>query len=297
MATSLLSIPKQRALVLLPCALVPLSLIGSSCVIYMIVSRKDKSSNRSYNRLMLMTCSFDLICSPWWMMGSVPVPKETGFYGARGSTRTCELMGFFIQLCFIQFTYNIGVVLYFLLTIRFGMKQECFAKQVEPFIHTVAVLFPVIAGISGLFLKVFNPVGYGNVCYIGSYPPICQVNPEIECTRGQSAPIVVWFFALGPGFLFTIFYYATVYLIYNTVRRQELRTLRSSLNGHTVKARIRAVATQSILYSVFFFNSYFWLCLLILFTAVSKNPVAILAHKAVYGIQILGQIFFSLQVR
>lgn len=325
MASFMLSIPKQRALVILPSVLSPFSLLGSVVVIYLIFRRKDKSSNRSYSRLMLMICVVNLICLSWWMMGSLPLPRQTGFYGARGTIRectatyqsgslilvfifcsikrvignttTCAIGGFFLQLSFAQITYNVGVVLYFLLTIRFGMKQERFAKQVEPLVHIVSILFPLIAAVVALFMKSFNPVGYGNVCYLGSYPPACSVLPGVECTRGQSAHILVWFFMIGPGFMYASFYYIAIFLIYKTVQKQEMRTIRSSLNSETVKARVRAVAVQSILYAVFFFNSFFWISLVPLLTAIAKDPIKMLDHWAVYGIQIVAQIFFSLQVR
>ena len=41
---------------------------------------------------------FDIVGSLAWLLSTLPIPKDTGIYGATGTEGTCTAQGFFMQL-------------------------------------------------------------------------------------------------------------------------------------------------------------------------------------------------------
>ena len=123
----------------------------------------------------------DLFFSCALMLGPLPMPKELGYMGAHGNTQTCSAQAFFTQLGLGSFCYSQMLMLYFVLVIRYNTRETVMERRVEPFMHLVPIAFYLGSAIAGLVLGVFNPSG--NSCWVGTYPPGCEYEPDVQCER------------------------------------------------------------------------------------------------------------------
>ena len=88
------------------------SIVGSSLIVYMIVSDRKKI-NQPFHRLMLMMSIFDVLQSATILVANAAFPKESDIYdysvessyGAKGNKHTCAIQSFFMML-------GLGVPLY-----------------------------------------------------------------------------------------------------------------------------------------------------------------------------------------
>lgn len=241
---------------ILPSVISPLSIIGSAGIIYMLCIRGEK--HRLYHRIMFCISVFDIITSSMSMLGPMPVPEATGAFLAKGNTASCSAQGFFMQLTFTTGAYSACLMLAFLLMGRSEGKEETIPLHYEKFVHGTAVGFPIITGIFGVALGLFNPVPSLALqrCYIAAYPPDCDITEDVKCTRGANARAFLLFFFFIPNLILLICLLACTFLIWWTVRQQDRKARHSQYNTRTTS---RAVAVQSIIYGLFFFNTYAWL--------------------------------------
>lgn len=294
--TYLLISHAQYKVFLLSHVISPLSIIGSLIIIYRIF-RFDRreigaSNRRTYLRLVVVMSICDVFGSTALAFGGLPVPKTTLLDGAWGNTATCSAQGFFVQV-FVNavFYYNAGLMFYFVVTIRYGWSESKAAKWLEPAIHFLALVVPFTEGVVGLFLEIFNPIGFGNFCYISPYPPLCGVFDA--CTRGQSAAYLYTYFSTIPQSILLAVVYISLVLIYCSVRDQGRRALAISANRDVIQARTKSVAVQSMLFAVIFFNTYIYGLLSPLVAKTAKpGPKTV---KWLYILGVLTQIFLPLQ--
>uniref|UniRef100_A0A7S0GDN2 Uncharacterized protein n=1 Tax=Proboscia inermis TaxID=420281 RepID=A0A7S0GDN2_9STRA len=135
-----------------------LSFLGSSLIIYIMVSSNRKRDlTKPKNRLMLSMSFFDLFQSSAFVVGRSAMPRETGLYGSAGNSRTCTVQGAFVGLGFAVMQYNASLNLFYLLTIYFKMDQAYFSAKIEPFLHTFSIMGPLIATTRNIILGNFKP--------------------------------------------------------------------------------------------------------------------------------------------
>ena len=120
-----------------------LSLIGSSAIIYMILSDREKKLNIPKHRLMLAISVYDVFQSFALAMSTLPYPKESIDdypYGAIGNMTTCQIQYFFVTLGLAVPIYNAFLCLFYYLIINHRWRPEHFATKIEPFMHIAACL-------------------------------------------------------------------------------------------------------------------------------------------------------------
>ena len=167
---SSLSHSQLMALAILPSISAPFSVLGSSLIIYMLIHRPDDRP-RTYRRLLLGVSVFDIVLSSVVMLGPLPVPQETGAFMARGNTATCSAAGFGLSIAISNLFYNASLMLFFVLKIRYKVREHDIEKRVEPFMHLVSILVPLCFGIVCLSLELYNPTSLGLLkCFISPYP-------------------------------------------------------------------------------------------------------------------------------
>jgi len=121
-----------------------LSILGSSAIVYMILSDRKRKLDRPYHRLMLMMSSFDIIQSVALAVAVLAIPRESDFYGAKGNIATCKAQGFFLVLGgFAVPLYNSCLNVYYVLTIRYNISLQKFVKF-EPILHVFSILYPTV---------------------------------------------------------------------------------------------------------------------------------------------------------
>eukprot|EP00977_Amphora_coffeiformis_P026742 scaffold29618_cov183-Amphora_coffeaeformis.AAC.4 len=101
-----------------------LSSVGSILVL-LTLSRipKDKRST-VYHRLIMIISLYDLIVSIAYGSVTLPAPAETGLHWAHGTVATCSAQGFFRQWGSATFAYSAGLIIYYVLVVRYNVQEE-----------------------------------------------------------------------------------------------------------------------------------------------------------------------------
>jgi len=142
-----------------------LSIVGSSIIIYMIVSNR-KRLQFPQNRILLAMSIIDILQSIATGLANAPAPKSSQRPGAFGTDATCTAQGFFFQMGFAVPLYNATLSLYFLLRIRYNFRRQQFVR-IEPYLHGISLLYPLITGIIGVSFGLFTTLPL--ICWIDLY--------------------------------------------------------------------------------------------------------------------------------
>jgi hypothetical protein len=206
-----------------------LSLFGSSMIIYDILRDKKKRGS-VFHTLMLAISVFDVFGSIAWGLATLPIPEyeygePSGVYGAKGNEKTCKTQGFFIQLGYTSLFYNTSLSFYFLMVVRYGMR-ETQIKKLQLWLHVPALIVGFALAFGGIPLYQNHFFG----CYIGvaATPPLAEDYRDIVI------------FAMVP--ICTAIAIATVnmLLVYRAVRQQMIaarkcRVSRAVLDQEAIK--------------------------------------------------------------
>ena len=170
-----------KKIVIIPRVTGGFSTIGSSLIMYMILSEKQKLK-RTYYRLMLGISIFDFISSVAYLFGTMMLPKGSTWL-ATGNDNTCTMQGAMFQIGLGVMYYNSALMLYYLLRIRYGFSEDWIKNSVEIWMHFVSLFIILASTVTGLSLRVYNQVG--TICFAGDYPRGCTKNSKVECQRGE----------------------------------------------------------------------------------------------------------------
>lgn len=118
------------------------SIVGSSAIIYMILSDREKKLVKSYHRIMLVMSFFDILQSVALAASTSAFPRETPIYGSIGNMSTCRVQFIFLTLGLAVPMCNASLSIYYLLTIKYRYPSRDFARKIEPFLHASSVLVP-----------------------------------------------------------------------------------------------------------------------------------------------------------
>lgn len=303
-----LSDAQEIALSLLPIPSSILSIIGSSTIIYLVLfnnnmrsknnnhrrsnsSNSSSSSSSTYRRILLGMSICDLIISTAWACSGFLMPSDSSQrVWAFGNDATCTALGFLTQFGFSGFLYYGALSYYYVLTIRWGMRDARFSKCLEPIMHVICIGYPLATAFFGVGLGIFyeNELGIG--CWINNYPDNCGSGPN-ETGEPCMSSTIAWLIG-GTVILFILAsLLVNNIVIYVHVRRTITRSRRRHFTSTVVCSaaaerrtstaaagrgtrishaaqqqadddsqmrRIRAVAAQCFLYVAAFVVSYSW---------------------------------------
>jgi len=123
------------------------SILGSSAIVYMVISdRKNKLTKPSHRFLLLMSI-FDIMQSSALAISSIAMPKNPDYPGTMGNDTTCVIQGFFATLGLAVPLYNSSLNLFFLLSIRYNIDPKIFSRNIEPYLHAFSTLVPLTLSI------------------------------------------------------------------------------------------------------------------------------------------------------
>ena len=250
-----------------------MSLCGSGAMIYSLVQRYKRRQGRgnardfhTYHRLLLVMSVFDVSSSVGWLMSPISSPREwSKRYLSVGSVQSCTATGFLIQLAVGVVLYNACLSLYFLCTIRYGVSREKMVWR-ERIMHVVCISFTITSSIVPVPLDLYNEFAVGSGCWLGLYPQYCDVDPEIDCVRGEGYdPLTFGYILAGvPLMISIITVIVSNVLIYLKARQMVTRVRRHStfaaspvVTDRQAKRR-REIANQATSYVAVFLNSWAW---------------------------------------
>lgn len=157
--------PAQEAVIaFLPILPSMLSIAGSICIMRLVHRKKYRSP---FRRLLFGMSVYDLFGSTFVTLQSFLVDKATSrrLY-AVGNKATCNLLGWGFQATCGTFLYFGALSTYYLMVVRFGIKDDYFARRIEPFIHAFIILFSIITAFVGLGNSMYGEQEIGAGCYL-----------------------------------------------------------------------------------------------------------------------------------
>ena len=255
---------EQIVLALAPKVAAFFSVLGSSYIIYDVLRKKTtrqegqslysrrprpQRSITTYHRLMvgLSVCDISMSCglftSTWFMPRNTP-----HVWGARGTTVTCEVIGFFEQAGVAAVLYNGSLSTYYLLRIR-SSWVDAQILRIEPILHAIPIVFGLSTMIAGIPLKLYNSGIFD--CWIAPYPQGCTQSwksPDhtTNCIRGDNSSIYQWAFDIVPKFSSIFLVTINMILTYLAVKRREQSS--QMYTAHISSQLSRRLARQSYLY-------------------------------------------------
>ncbi|KAL9189956.1 hypothetical protein ACHAXT_009631 [Thalassiosira profunda] len=153
---------------------------------------------------------------------------------AAGTTQSCTFQGFLLQLAIGAPFYNCLLALLYLLTVRYGWREERLRK-VEYICHAAILLFAIGTGLALIPLGMYNHIG--SVCWVIGLPQGCgssnygsSSEASVPCERGDHA----WLYG---------------------VKATESRSNRYS-GGPRTRSRANDVKMQALLYCCAFYLSW-----------------------------------------
>lgn len=164
---SKLSTSQQIILAILPIPSSILSIIGSTVIIYIARKSREAKGWNPYHRLLLGMSVCDIIFSITLGLNIFLLPRETSQrIWVMGNHATCSAMGFFIQISYSALLYNAMLSFYFLLTARFGLKNDQISRRIEPIMHAICLGYPTITAWTGLFMDAYSESGMALGCWV-----------------------------------------------------------------------------------------------------------------------------------
>jgi len=197
--------------VILPRISGTLSMIGSACIVMEVLRNKQKRS-KVYHRLLLGMSCVDFIFSSSLAVSTLPIPADSGVYGAKGNDATCTLQGFWVQFGLTETIYNTVLAYYFMRVIRYS-KTESQMKKVEIYFHLIPLLYGFFNCFLALGLDLYR-------------------NASLWCWMTTDPQVFRWVLFYGPLW-FLIFFPMVVfyYLTWKKVRDLEKKTAKYSFDS------------------------------------------------------------------
>ncbi|CAB9497053.1 expressed unknown protein [Seminavis robusta] len=167
------------------------------------------------------------------MFGRLPMPAESGAWGAAGNTASCTAQGFFVNLGAWAFLiWDIALSITYVFMVCYGWTETQLRQRIEKVTHAIGIIVPILFALAGLFTNSYNP-GYA-VCTLAKLPYTCD-GDEVPCERGEYATLLL-FAGLLMSVIALLVSTTSMIKLYCFVRHQEVRNRRygaSSLKAST----------------------------------------------------------------
>ncbi|CAJ1954909.1 unnamed protein product [Cylindrotheca closterium] len=161
---SYLSDTQETALAFVPIVPTLISIWASCLLIRLLYKRGFKSPMR---RILLALSITDIFTSVTAALQCFFVPRDTSrrLY-AIGNDATCSYLGWGFSFSTISFFYYAALSFYFLMVVKFGMKDPVFGRRIEPYMHVSICIFSTATATIGLALGMYGEVSAGAGCWL-----------------------------------------------------------------------------------------------------------------------------------
>lgn len=161
---SYLSDAQESALAFIPIVCTVFSLFASCLLIRLLVKRGFKSPMR---RILITVAFTDIFMAVTATLQAFLVPKDTSrrLY-AMGNDASCTYLGWGFTFSTMSFCYYGALSFYFLMVVKFGMKDSVFARKIEPFMHVFIWVFCLSTSTVGLAMGLYGEVPVGTGCWL-----------------------------------------------------------------------------------------------------------------------------------
>jgi hypothetical protein len=186
-----------------------------------------------YLRIMVAMSLYDALYSIFSSLtGTLFHPVSLGVVDAHGTVESCSMQGFFVQWGFGSFSYGAGLSLYYVMAIRYNVRDDVLAKYLEPLIHGTIFVFFFGTAVVGVSLGLFNT--NGSICWISESPFGCSLVEGLPCTRAQHAKLAIILMVTLPSCISGLVILISLGLVAQSVwqQRNRMRTQRLRLNKY-----------------------------------------------------------------
>ncbi len=163
-----------------------------------------------------------------------------------GNQTSCEILGF-LHIIGSEGTmiYSANLNIYYYYLIRQNMRHEVFSKKIEPWLHSITILWTIVGGIYVWADKLINPSVYGG-CFLAPYPAGCvsSNDDDLGCITGRNRKQVAIIYMAIPCVFAIVISMASLIAIWWKIRSQETRMNRYSMNS--VSYRMRSSLDNSL---------------------------------------------------
>ena len=205
--------------------------VGGSLWIVVEISSLPRQKRQVYHRLLCMMSAVDIIVSTaafcsTWPMTTTADNDNTPYDGLyKGTTATCAVQGFAMQLGATLFTYNAALSAFYVLLISYQIKEQKLTSY-EYALHGIPLLFGLTTAAVAASLQWYHNANLW--CWI-AVAPECEGNDNadadadaaFDCDRYQHIWIFRWAFFFAP--LWACFAVQTcgMFVVARSVHRQE----------------------------------------------------------------------------
>jgi hypothetical protein len=160
----------------------------SSGVVILVISRSSTKLRSIYHRILFFKSISDILSSLAMAFSTLMMPSETIYeftYGIHplGNWTTCNIQGFsFTFGTMITFCCDAILCIYYLCSIKYGMKDRKFSSRIEPLLYLGMIAFALFYNIRYVLQDEFNLGPARAWCARATYPHNCEI--EEECIRG-----------------------------------------------------------------------------------------------------------------
>lgn len=176
-----------------------------------MILRQTDSFHSPYRRIIFGLSCADILSSFAFITGPFSVPRDsvdTAFTvggGPFGNISTCNLNGFlFVIGSTAAPMYMCALCLYYFYKVIHNMSDRRFARKIEKGLHSCIIIWSVGGAIVSVATNNINTVPGGDFCYISSSPLNCEVDPLVDCDRGENFILFAIAISYAPN-LFSFF--------------------------------------------------------------------------------------------
>jgi len=255
----------------------------------------------TYQRFLFMLSLMEILNCIFLFFHQLVLPHSPDFYWAGGNSKTCSMAGFFLHFGSLAVAmYSCYLSVYFYFSIQSSPKRQ---KQPEDIIglwewiaHLSCFMLPGGIAVAAAATNNINVAEGLELCVIQSYECMVEKSSGVECVpvgNGWELPkatnSLLWAYvasiiaAAAAGLAATFMVYCKVK---GTITKGGDNGAEVAL-GDEMKQRLKAVATQAILYNGVFINSLLWPMLAVVIPSTSKAPV--------FALQFLAFLIYPLQ--
>ena len=168
------SYEQQRVLFWAPKLPAMISMFSSMLIAYILLRDRKSRLSKVFGRLWLGLSLGNVFITIMVLLGSVTSPSPSSSsgsayysYGNYGNNTTCTISGAVFHFVFVStMIYNGATGIYYYISVHTNWSDQYVKTRVEPFMHAVAWLYPLIGAAIGVALDMYHPNKFLTYCWV-----------------------------------------------------------------------------------------------------------------------------------
>ena len=172
---SFYSYEQQRILFWAPKLPAFVSMMSSMLIAYILLRDRKQRLTKVFGRLWLGLSLGNVFITTMVLLGSITAPSsgdgDSGdayySYGNYGNHFTCTMSGAIFHFVFVStMIYNGASGVYYYISVHTSWSDEYVKSRIEPWMHAVGILYPLVGAIIGIILDMYHPNKLFQYCWV-----------------------------------------------------------------------------------------------------------------------------------